>query len=108
MSAPLDVFVLAGESSGDALGARLMYALRRKLDGNVAFRGVGGAGMQAQGLVSQFPMEDLTAIGIGAVVQRLPLILRRLSETVDAIVAAPPAVLVLIDAQDFTQRVAAR
>jgi lipid-A-disaccharide synthase len=108
MSAPLDVFLVAGESSGDALGASLMDALRRKLDGNVAFRGVGGAGMEAQGLVSTYPMEDLTAIGIGAVVQRLPLILRRLRETVEAIVAAPPAVLVLIDAQDFTQRVAAR
>src|SRR5262245_41352629 len=74
----------------------------------VAFRGVGGPLMSAAGLTSLYPAHDLTSIGIWTVVARLPILTRRLHETVDAIVTAPPDVLVLIDAPDFTHRVAAR
>ncbi|ABS69647.1 lipid-A-disaccharide synthase [Xanthobacter versatilis] len=103
----LRVFMVAGEESGDQLGGALMENLHAAAPG-IAFRGVGGRRMAAAGLTSLFPMEDLTAIGIAAVLGKLPTILRRLRETVAAVLADPPDVLVLVDAPDFTHRVAAR
>ena len=105
---PLDVFLVAGEASGDALGGALMAALRARLAGRVQFRGIGAAAMGAQGLTSLFPMDDLTAMGINGVVAKLPTILRRMRETVQAIVAAAPDLLILIDSPDFNLRVAKR
>jgi lipid-A-disaccharide synthase len=102
----LDVFLVAGEASGDSLGAGLMRALAAERA--VSFRGVGGPRMEEAGLKSLFPTEDLTAIGVAAVVAKLPTILRRLRQTVEAISFSPPDVLVLIDAPDFTHRVADR
>jgi len=103
---PLDVFMVAGESSADDLGARLMQALAAERA--ASFRGVGGPHMSAAGLASLYPAQGLFSIGVGTVIARLPLLLRRMRETVDAIVATPPDVLVLIDAPDFTHRIAAR
>ena len=102
----LDVFMVAGESSADDLGARFMRSLSTLRP--VSFRGVGGPRMNAAGLASLYPAQSLTSIGIATVIVRLPLLLRRMRETVDAIVTAPPDVLVLIDAPDFTHRIAAR
>jgi lipid-A-disaccharide synthase len=105
---PLDVFLVAGEASGDALGAPLMLALSKQLDGKVRFRGVGGSGMKAAGLDALFPMEDLTAMGFNQVLAKLSLILRRLRETAAAIVEEPPDLLILIDSPDFNHRLAKR
>lgn len=102
----IDVFLVAGESSADVLGAGLMRALAAKQA--VSFRGVGGPRMTEAGIASLYPNQDMVAIGLGAVVAKLPTLLRRLHETVEAIVAAPPDVLILIDAPDFTHRIAAR
>jgi lipid-A-disaccharide synthase len=104
----LRIFMLAGEESGDQLGGALMRTLRDAAPEGIAYTGVGGARMAAAGLNSFYPMEDLTAIGITSVMAKLPTILRRLKETVAAVLADPPDVLVLIDAPDFTHRVAAR
>lgn len=104
---PPKIFIVAGEESGDQLGGALMEALAEVVPGTT-FRGVGGRRMGASGLESLYPMDDLTAIGIAAVVGKLPTILRRLRETVEAVLADPPDVLVLVDAPDFTHRVAAR
>jgi lipid-A-disaccharide synthase len=104
----LDVFVVAGEASGDVLGAGLMRSLARQCSGAVAFRGVGGHRMADAGLASLYPMQDIMAIGVAPIIAKLPTILRRLRETVDAVVAAPPDVLILIDVPDFNQRVARR
>src|SRR5689334_783689 len=104
----LDVFLVACESSADVLGAGLMRELVRARSGAVAFRGVGGPRMASHGMPSLFPIEELVTIGIATVLARLPSLLRRIRETADAIVAHPPDVLVLIDAPDFTHRVAAR
>jgi lipid-A-disaccharide synthase len=105
---PLDVFLVAGETSGDALGAPLMSALSKQLDGKVRFRGVGGRAMKAAGLDALFPMEDLTAFGITQVLFKLPLILKRLRGTAAAVVAAAPDLLILIDNPDFNHRLAKR
>ncbi len=105
---PLKVFIVAGEESGDALGGPLMQALAARVPEGVRFRGVGGTRMIAAGLETLFPMDDLTAIGFGEVFGKLPLLIGRLRQTVAAILADPPDVLVLVDAPDFTHRVAAR
>jgi lipid-A-disaccharide synthase len=101
------IFLIAGESSGDHLGALLMGALQVAAP-ETRFSGVGGADMESAGLRSLFPMADLAVMGLTPVLARLPLLLRRLDETTRAILADPPDCLVLIDAPDFTHRVARR
>ncbi len=101
------VFLVAGEASGDMLGAALMRALRRAEPG-VAFAGIGGREMKAAGLASLFPLEDIAVMGLTPVLARLPLLARRLHQTVRGVLADPPDCLVLIDAPDFTHRVARR
>jgi lipid-A-disaccharide synthase len=102
------IFLIATEESGDRLGSSLMKALRQRLDDDVRFEGVGGQSMAREGLVSLFPIEDLSIMGFTAVVKQLPSILRRIRDTADAVIAAAPDMLVIIDSPDFTHRVARR
>jgi lipid-A-disaccharide synthase len=102
------IFLIATEESGDRLGSALMKVLRQRLGDDIQFEGVGGSTMAREGLVSLFPIEDLSIIGFAAVVQRLPMILRRIAETTDAVLKAAPDILVIIDSPDFTHRVARR
>jgi len=102
------IFLVATEESGDRLGANLMKVLRQRLGGAVQFEGVGGRAMAIEGLTSRFPIEELSIIGFAAVVRQLPAILRRIRETAEAVVAAAPDILVIIDSPDFTHRVAKR
>jgi len=104
----LCLFLVAGEHSGDALGARLMAALNDRLPGRVRYLGVGGELMAEQGLASQFPMEEVAVMGLGAILPRLPAILRRIHATAAAAVAAEPDALVIIDSPEFTHPVARR
>jgi len=106
--APLRVFLVAGEQSGDALGASLMEALKAKLDGRVLFSGVGGASMQDQGLQSLFPLSDVAVMGPLSILPRLPRIVRRVHRTVDTAVAEQPDVVVIIDSPEFTHAIAKR
>jgi lipid-A-disaccharide synthase len=108
MSAPLKVFLIATEESGDRLGAALMRALVERAGRPVEFAGVGGGDMAAAGIQTLFPIEDLAIVGIDAVLAKLPLILRRIRETAAAVIAVRPDVLVIIDSPDFTHRVAKR
>lgn len=105
---PFRVFLASGESSGDGLGAGLMRELKVLTGGDVVFSGIGGPQMEREGLVSLFPSSDLAVIGPTLVVPRLPLLWRRLKQTVRFILDHPPHVLVLIDCPEFTQRVARR
>jgi lipid-A-disaccharide synthase len=102
------IVLVATEESGDRLGASLMKVLRQRLGDAVEFSGVGGRGMAREGLVSLFPIEELSIVGFSAVIRQLPKILRLISQAVDAIIATAPDVLVIIDSPDFTQRVARR
>jgi lipid-A-disaccharide synthase len=106
MSEPLRLFILAGEASGDRLGASLVEALRR--DGPVALMGVGGPDLQGQGLNSIFPMDDLAVMGWSDVLKSLPLLLWRAHQTRRAIERLKPDVAVFIDAQVFSKVVAGR
>lgn len=105
-AAPL-VFLITGEPSGDLLGARLIAALKTRNEG-LRIAGVGGERMAAEGLKPLFPMADLTVMGLAELAPRLPLILRRLNETVAEIRRLRPDVIVTIDAPDFCFRVAKR
>ena len=104
----LRVALVAGEHSGDQLGYKLMRALREACSDEVAFSGVGGEAMEAEGLTSLFPVSDIAVMGILPVLARLPMLLARIRATAAAIVAAKPDALVIIDSPDFTHRVARR
>ena len=109
MSAPVHVYLIAGEPSGDVLGGRLMQALQSLAgDAGVRFSGVGGPLMSAAGLDSLFPMDELAVMGLSEVLPRLPNILKRIRETEVDIRARKPDVIVTIDAPDFCFRVAKR
>jgi len=99
------LFVIAGEPSGDRLGAALMAGLRSLVPG-VEFHGVGGPLMTAQGLVSRFPMEELSVMGIAEVLPKYFPLKRRIAECATAAVALGPAALITIDSPDFCLRVA--
>jgi lipid-A-disaccharide synthase len=102
------IFLVAGEPSGDNLGARLMAALKRATGGQVRFAGVGGERMAGEGLQSLFPLSDLSVMGLAEVLPRLPTIFARLRVTADAIRRTKPDIVVLIDAPSFGLRVADR
>jgi lipid-A-disaccharide synthase len=104
----LRVFIVAGEESGDRLGAALMRAIRARAGDRVTFSGVGGRDMAGEGIASVFSIDDLAIFGLSAIPRRLPLIFRRIRQTVDAVMTARPDVLVIIDSPDFTHRVARR
>jgi lipid-A-disaccharide synthase len=104
----LDVFLVAGEESGDRLGAALMRALRERTGGKVRFAGVGGRAMAAEGITSLYAIDDLAIIGFAAIPRRIPRILRLIRSTAAAVVARRPHVLVIIDSPAFTCRVAKR
>jgi lipid-A-disaccharide synthase len=105
---PLSLYLVAGEESGDALGGALARALLAQEKGMVRLAGIGGQAMAAAGIASPFPIDDLSIIGFTSIPRRLPTILRRIRETADAVVAARPDALVIIDSPDFTHRVAKR
>lgn len=107
-SAAIRIFVIAGEESGDHLGASLMTAIEALASGPVTFSGIGGRAMTERGLHSMFPLAELAINGFSAIPARLPLILRRIREAADAVIAAEPDALVIIDSPDFTHRVARR
>lgn len=102
------VFLVAGEPSGDALGARLMVALTRLAGGRVRFAGIGGERMAAEGLRTLFPVDDLAVMGFAEVLPRLVTIFRRMREVEAAIRTARPAVVVTIDSPGFNMRLARR
>ena len=104
-SAPL-VYLIAGEPSGDLLGARLMAAMLEQGGGPVRFTGIGGERMTAAGLRSLFPMAELSVMGLVEVLPRAPRLLSRIRETVRDIRRQRPDIVVTIDAPGFCFRVA--
>jgi lipid-A-disaccharide synthase len=101
----LTFFLIAGEPSGDKLGAALMAGLRQ-LHPAVTFSGIGGPLMQAQGMTSLFPMEELSVMGLAEVLPKYFPLKRRIAQAAEAAVAAKPAALITIDSPDFCLRVA--
>lgn len=100
MTKALHVGILAGESSGDILGAGLMQALRARHP-SIRFSGMGGPLMTEQGLQSRFPMERLSVMGLIEPLKRLPELLRMRRELVKGFIQDPPQVFIGIDSPDF-------
>ncbi|MBM3631893.1 MAG: lipid-A-disaccharide synthase [Alphaproteobacteria bacterium] len=98
------IFVVAGEPSGDILGAELIAGLRKRHP-SLSFCGVGGPLMEMAGSFrSIFPMTDLSHMGFGAIIARAPLFIRRFYEIVRSIEQMQPAGLLTIDSTDFCLR----
>lgn len=106
MAETLSLFILAGEPSGDRIGADLVRRLREKV--RLDLTGVGGDELQAEDLAPLYPMSDLAVMGITDVLMRLPLLLWRVEQTVRFILKTRPDIVVLIDAQEFSRLVATR
>ena len=98
-------FLIAGEPSGDKLGAALMAGLKELAPG-VEFHGIGGPLMEAEGLTSRFPMEELSVMGLLEVLPKYRHLKRRIAETAAAVADLAPDALITIDSPDFTLRVA--
>jgi lipid-A-disaccharide synthase len=106
MSGPVKLFLIAGEPSGDRLGAALMAGLKTLVPAT-AFAGIGGPLMQAEGMESLFPMEELSVMGIAEVLPKYFPLKRRIREAAAAALASGAEALVTIDSPDFCLRVAA-
>ncbi len=103
-SAALKVFLIAGEASGDRLGAALMAGLRA-LSPGVEFAGIGGAAMTDAGLTSLFDMQELSLMGLVEILPKYFHLKRRIRETAQAVLDFAPDVVVTIDSPDFCLRV---
>ncbi|HEY1935269.1 MAG TPA: lipid-A-disaccharide synthase [Acetobacteraceae bacterium] len=98
------IYLIAGEASGDVLGARLMRAIAARRP-DPTFAGVGGEAMAEQGLRTLFPLRDLALMGLLEILPRLRQLRHRLRQTTDDIAASRPDVVVTIDSPGFTLRV---
>jgi lipid-A-disaccharide synthase len=101
----MKLYVIAGEASGDALGAALLAGLK-SLRPALQVRGIGGPLMQAEGLHSLFPMEELSVMGLAEVLPKYAHLKRRIREAAADVLAAAPDALITIDSPDFVLRVA--
>lgn len=99
------IFLIAGEASGDNLGSRLMLEIKNIEGNDVFFSGIGGEKMQEEGLSSIFPMSELSLLGFVELLPHIPHLLKRIEQTVDAIISLKPDIVVTIDAPAFNNRV---
>ena len=102
----MKVYLVAGEPSGDKLGAELMAGLYSCAPDELEFCGVGGPLMEEQGLTSLFPISDIAVIGIGEILAKYSFLKERIKNTADDIQRLKPDVLITIDAPEFSLRVA--
>lgn len=101
----MNPWLIAGEASGDKLGAALMAGLSERLP-DISFQGVGGPLMEAEGLQSLFPMEELSIMGLVEVLPKYFHLKRRIAQTAQAVLDSGADILITIDSPDFCLRVA--
>ncbi len=100
----MKIFVLCGEISGDQLAGKILTSLKNQ-DPSIGICGIGGRSLEGLGLESLFPMSDLSVMGVSAVLLRLPILWKRLRQTVEAIHKIQPDIVLTVDAPDFNFRV---
>ena len=98
-------YLIAGEPSGDVIGARLMRALRQRLGGKVRFAGIGGERMAEEGLQTLLPIRELAIMGMVEILPQIFNLIRRIRETIADIEAKAPVAVVTIDSSGFCFRV---
>ncbi|CAN7724218.1 lipid-A-disaccharide synthase [Mesorhizobium sp. LjNodule214] len=103
---PLKIAIVAGEESGDLLGADIVAALKRTTGREIRLVGIGGRHLQALGLKSLFDGSEIALMGFSAILRDLPRLIRRIGQTASAIAAEKPDCLITIDSPDFSLRVA--
>ncbi len=103
---PKRVYIIAGEASGDKLGASLMENLQRLYPHQYQFIGIGGPLMEQQGFKSLFPMAELSLMGLTAILPKLPKLIKRINQTVDHILNIEPDMVLTIDSPGFNKKVA--
>ena len=101
----MKLYLLAGEPSGDKLGAALIQGLR-SLAPDITLKGVAGPNMQNAGMESLFPMDDLSVMGLTEVLPKYPELKRRLTQATEDCLEFAPDALITIDAPDFSLRLA--
>ncbi len=101
-------YIIAGEASGDVLGAGLMRGLRELTGGRAQFAGLGGDRMAEEGLESLFPISEMAVMGVFEILPHARHLLGRVAETVEDVISRNPAALITIDSKAFTMRVARR
>ena len=105
---PLKLFLVAGEHSGDALGGKLIEALRALSPRPLALAGVGGELMAEQGCPSLFPLSEIAIMSPLDLLPRIPAVWRHINETARAAVAFDPDAVIILDSPEFTHQVAKR
>jgi lipid-A-disaccharide synthase len=98
------IFFIAGEASGDVLGARLMAAIQAQRP-DIKCAGIGGPRMTEGGLDSLFPMQDIAVMGLAEILPRILSLRRRIAQTITAIKTQKPDIVVTIDSPGFSLRV---
>lgn len=106
ISAPKKIYIIAGEESGDQMGASLMSALKRQASYPLQFEGVGGSKMAKEGLKSLFPMTEISIMGLLEIIPHLPNVLTRLRQAIEDITKISPDLVLTIDCPGFNFRVA--
>jgi lipid-A-disaccharide synthase len=104
---PKKIYIIAGEASGDQIGAHLMAALKER-HSSYTFYGIGGDKMKNAGLTSLFPMRELSIMGLAEIIPHIRHIFKRIKQTVTHIISVQPDILITIDSSGFTHRVIKR
>ena len=105
----IKLFLVAGEHSGDALGAKLMESLKTSCGNReISFAGLGGEAMQREGLKTLFSIDEVAVMGITSIFARLPNLIKRGFELVDEVIDVKPDALIIIDSPELTHRIASR
>lgn len=100
--------LIVGEPSGDLLGAEIMIALKSLTGDDIRMTGVGGLHMAEQGLTSLYTLEATAIMGLQEALPKIPAILKEIRALADYAKRERPDAVVLVDAPDFTHRVAKR
>lgn len=101
----MKIALIAGEASGDRLGAALMRGFA-DLNIKADYSGIGGPAMQAEGMESLFPMDELSVMGLAEILPKYRHLVRRIEQTAQFVVEMAPDILITIDSPDFCHRVA--
>ncbi|MCT4656051.1 MAG: lipid-A-disaccharide synthase [Cohaesibacter sp.] len=102
------IYIVIGEESGDQLGGRIVKAIKAKLEGKVCFAGLAGNSLEAEGIKSLFPLEEIAVMGVINIIRQYPALHRRGMEVVGDIIEKQPDLLLIIDSPEFTHAVAKR